>query len=115
MLMKKMKKNMPSNRHLRLDPDEWPSLIKEPGFEEFYYQVTDFFYCMKPGQAVRLESEKNLRWLVKAACAFISEGSNWELYYVNDDFNVLYRSSWQGPTFYEKEVERRFREEHPNK
>lgn len=113
MLMKKMKKKMPSNRHLRLDPDEWKQLLQEAGFQEYYYQVTTFFYRMKPGQAVRLESEKNLRWLVKAACAFITEGSNWERYSINDDFNVLYCSSWRGPTLYEQEVERRYREQHP--
>lgn len=115
MLMKKMKKKIPSNRHLRLEPDEWPSLIKEPGFDEYYYQVTGFFYCMKPGQAVRLESGKNLRWLVKTACAFLTEGSNWERYSINDDFTVLRRSTWRGPTFYEQEVERKFREKHQNK
>lgn len=101
-----------SNRHLRLELHEWPSLIKEPGFDEYYYQVTNFFYCMKPGQAVRLESEKKLRWLVKAACGFVTEGSNWERYQLDDDFTVLRRNSYTGPTSYEREVERTFREKH---
>ena len=108
-----MKKKKPSNCHLRLEPDEWKQLLQEAGFQEYYYQVTNFFYRMKPGQAVRLESKKNLRWLVKIACAFITEGCNWELYYINDDFTVLYRSSWRGPTLYEQEVERRSQQEHP--
>lgn len=86
-----------SNRHLRLEPDEWRQLVKEPGFAEYYYQVTDFFYRMKPGQAVRLESGKHLRWLVKSACAFLTEGSNWERYSVNDDFTVLRRERWTLP------------------
>lgn len=101
-----------SNLSLRLEPEEWPALCREPGFEEYYVKVTDFFYCMKPGQIVRLESQKHLRWLIKSACMFVVTGDNWEHYQLNDDFTKLRRLRTVFPTQYEKEVIRRFHEEH---
>ncbi len=64
-------------------------------------QVYDHLEMMKPGTSLRLNArqEKQLPWLLAAVGVFLTSGSHWIDYELNDDFTLIRRKVIPPQTF----------------